>query len=168
MLLRLGAAVNACDYAGETAIGRVAGIGSKAVVRELLSGSADISLKTAGNWTVLMSAISGGNNIEIVRILVQGGACLTDETGWGDTALNLATRSGQEDIANYLADAGATLPENAVGRRASVVATQKGLHQLVRRLTINYAAVAHGGLQRQDRAHPGVDLAGIPEVQVES
>lgn len=49
----------------------------------------------------------------------------------------------------YLFNQGAALPRGAAGRRATLVATRKGLHQLVRQLTVNYDAVAGIPLQRQ-------------------
>ena len=67
------------------------------------------------------------------------------ENSWGDSALSIATRVGDEAIANYLADCGASLPNNIAGRRASVSASRKGLHTLVRRLTADYQTVAEQG-----------------------
>lgn len=66
--------------------------------------------------------------------------------------MTLAAQGGQEAIANYLADAGAILPANAVGRRASVMASTRGLQRLVRRLAVDYATLAYRGLQRQHQA----------------
>lgn len=147
-LLGLGAAVNVYDYAGETAIHRAVGRGDEDTVKLLLSAGADIKITAAANWTVLMSAVSSGR-LEAVRLLVEAGAQLDANTEWGDSALSLATRNGQEAIANYLADAGSTLPNSIAGGRASVVASRKGLAQLVRRLTADYVPVARMGLWRQ-------------------
>ena len=165
-LIKLGARVDACDYAGETAIQRSAGRGDEVTARLLLKAGADINLTAAAHWTALMSAVSGGN-LAIVRLLVEAGAQLDAKTEWGDTALSIATRNGQEGIANYLADAGATLPNNVAGRRASVVASRKGFAQLVRRLTGDYVPVARRGLRRQglDAGHV---LSGLKEEDLDA
>lgn len=67
----------------------------------------------------------------------------------GRLALSIATRNGLEAIANFLSDQGAVLPKGPAGRRASIIASRKGLHQLVRKLTANYDTVADRPLQRQ-------------------
>ncbi|KAL1635336.1 serine/threonine protein kinase [Neofusicoccum ribis] len=107
------------------------------------------------------------DNIEVVRMLVEAGVSLSEENSWQDSALSVATRNGQEAIATYLADSGAILPNSRAGRRASVIAVRKGLPQLARRLTNEYAAVARRGLERQSPAREG-DLIDIPEDQEES
>ncbi|KAK2006265.1 Pkinase-domain-containing protein [Colletotrichum eremochloae] len=170
-LIRLGANVAAIDVAGETAIERAASIGNSAAVKALLEGGAEANTTdhTVG-WTVLMSAVASGN-FETVRILVESGANLTAETKWGESALSLATLSGQEPIASLLADAGAILKLNKAGRRASVQANRKGLQALVKRLTTfrdpDYASVADAGLQREGNA-VGNQLALIAELEEEA
>ncbi|KUL89847.1 hypothetical protein ZTR_02907 [Talaromyces verruculosus] len=147
ILVQLGAAVDATDYMGETALQRAARNGHSGVLRVLIDKGADVNNK-ASSWTPLMSAVSSGN-VDAVRMLVEAGADLMSETRWGDTALIMAVRSKQESIAAFLADHGAVLPRGVAGRRAFVIASQAGLQQLVRRLTINYEAVAENPLQRQ-------------------
>jgi hypothetical protein len=166
LLIELGAEVNSTDSSGETALERAAASGNEAIVKALLGGGAEINLKSAAGWTVLMSAVRSGN-MDIVKTLVRAGADLRAETAWGDSALSLAAKIGQEDIAIYLADSGAILPNNVAGRRASIIAARKGLRSLVRRLTVDYSAVARRGLQRQELAPVG-GLAGITEGQEES
>lgn len=145
ILVQLGAAVDATDYMGETALQRAARNGHLGVLRVLIDKGADVNNK-ASSWTPLLSAVSSGN-IDAVRMLVEAGADLMSETRWGDTALSMAVRSKQESIAAFLADHGAVLPRGVAGRRAFVIASQAGLQQLVRRLTINYEAVAENPLQ---------------------
>ncbi|KAL6410284.1 ankyrin [Ilyonectria robusta] len=162
-LLELGASVNEHDYMQQTAVQRAAKGGKGSVVRVLLDGSAYVNMRASSDWTALMSAVSSGN-IEVVRVLVQAGADLTAETVWGDSALSIATRNGQEAIATFLADSGAILPRGLAGHRASVVASQKGLHQLVRRLTQlapDYESVAQRPLERQ----ASMLMTGLSEAQ---
>lgn len=163
-LLELGASVNEHDYMQQTAVQRAAKGGKGSVVRVLLDGSAYVNMRASSDWTALMSAVSSGN-IEVVRVLVQAGADLTAETVWGDSALSIATRNGQEAIATFLADSGAILPRGLAGHRASVVASQKGLHQLIRRLTQlapDYKSVTQRPLERQ----ASMLMGGLSEAQV--
>lgn len=148
VLLELGAEVDARDHMDETALQRAARCGHEDVINALLSKGADVDLKASGDWTALMSAVSSVN-IDAVKILVEAGADFKAETVWGDSALSIATRNGLEAIANFLSDQGAVLPKGPAGRRASIIASRKGLHQLVRKLTANYDTVADKPLQRQ-------------------
>lgn len=148
VLLELGAEVDARDHMDETALQRAARCGYEDVINVLLDKGADVNLKASGDWTALMSAVSSAN-IEAVKILVEAGADFKAETAWGDSALSIATRNGLEAIANFLSDQGAVLPKGPAGRRASIIASRKGLHQLVRKLTANYDTVADRPLQRQ-------------------
>lgn len=148
VLLELGAEVDARDHMDETALQRAARCGYEDVINVLLSKGADVNLKASGDWTALMSAVSSVN-IDAVKILVEAGADFKAETVWGDSALSIATRNGLEAIANFLSDLGAVLPKGPAGRRASIIASRKGLHQLVRKLTANYDTVADRPLQRQ-------------------
>lgn len=146
-LLDLGAAVEARDYMGETALQRAARNGEATVIRVLLAGGADVNTKTS-HWTALMSGVSSGN-LETVQLLVEAGANWNAETVWGDSALSIAARNGQEAIATLLADSGAVLPHGPAGRRASIAASRRGLQQLVRRLTVDYDQIANRPLERQ-------------------
>ncbi|KAL4795116.1 kinase-like domain-containing protein [Aspergillus venezuelensis] len=148
VLLDLGAMLAAHDHMSKTALQRAAKNGLNDIVQHLLDRGVDANLKTHSEWTPLMSAVLSGNT-KVVEVPVQAGALLHAETSWGDSALSIATRNGQEGIAYYLADKVAILPQNPAGRRASVTASRRGFGQLVRRLTADYDAVAGKPLQRQ-------------------
>lgn len=164
VLLELGAEIDAQDHMDETALQRAARNGNEGVVRVLLDKGTDVNMKASSDWTALMSAVSSGN-LEVVKMLVEAGVDLKAETVWGDSALSMATRSGQEAIANFLYDQGAVLPKGPAGRRASIIASRKGLHQLVRKLTANYDTVADKPLQRQSsRIMEG--LSAIQEAEI--
>lgn len=164
VLLELGAEVDARDHMDETALQRAARCGYEDVINALLSKGADVNLKASGDWTALMSAVSSVN-IDAVKILVKAGADFKAETVWGDSALSIATRNGLEAIANFLSDQGAVLPKGPAGRRASIIASRKGLHQLVRKLTANYDTVADRPLQRQSsRLMEGLNVIQEEEI----
>ncbi|RYP90059.1 hypothetical protein DL770_003839 [Monosporascus sp. CRB-9-2] len=160
VLLDLGACVNARDCMNDTSLLRAAKNGHEDTIRVLLERSADLNMKGLSDWTALMSAVTSGN-IQVVQLLVRAGADLSAESAWGDSALSIATRHGQVEIATFLADNGAILPKGQAGRRASIVASCRGYHQLVRRLTADYEAIAERPLQRQS----SVLMVGLPEIQ---
>ncbi|KAM0253974.1 hypothetical protein ACHAQJ_006987 [Trichoderma viride] len=164
VLVQLGAEIDARDHMDETALQRAARSGHEDVIKVLLDKGANVNMKASSDWTALMSAVSSGN-IKVVKMLVEAGADFGAETVWGDSALSIATRNGQEAIANFLSDRGAILPKGPAGRRASIIASRKGLHQLVRKLTANYDAVADKPLQRQNsRIMQG--LTAIQEAEI--
>ncbi|KAL7926757.1 hypothetical protein ACQKWADRAFT_318066 [Trichoderma austrokoningii] len=148
VLLELGAEVDAQDHADETALQRAARCGHEDVISVLLEKGADVNLKASGDWTALMSAVSSAN-IDAAKMLMEAGADIRAETEWGDSALSIATRDGLEAVANLLLDKGAVLPKGPAGRRASLIASRKGLHQIVRKPSASYDTVADKPLRRQ-------------------
>ncbi|WEW60857.1 hypothetical protein PRK78_006345 [Emydomyces testavorans] len=124
-----------------------------AVTKTLLRWGADVNVKDGDGWSVLMSAVRGGR-VGIIRMLIEGGVDVSAATAREDNALSLATRNGQGEIANCLADAGAILLANDIGQRASATGPRKGLQNIVRRLSKGYAALPARELQRQEHAHP--------------
>lgn len=134
VLLEAGAAADACDSGGETALMHAAGNGYDAVVSRLLGYGADVSHRAPDGWTALMTAAMSGS-VRVVQRLIEAGAAVNLESNDGDTALSLAARNGDVEIADCLVSAGAIMPNNAAGRRALVIAFNKGLDAHVRRLT---------------------------------
>lgn len=159
-LLENGANVDARNYVDQSALFKAARKGDRDVVQTLLRHGADVNMRASSQWTALMSAVSSGS-IEVVRLLVEHGADKEALTVWGDSALSIGTRNGLEELATYLADQGAVLPRGPAGRRASLVASRKGLVKLVRRLTADYRPVASLPLQRQGTKLMG----GLPQVE---
>lgn len=148
VLLELGAEVDGRDHGDETALHRAARFAHEDVINILLDKGADVNLKASGDWTALMSAVSSAN-IDAAKILMEAGADFKAETALGDSALSIATRDGLEAISNLLLERGAVLPKGPAGRRASLIASRKGLHQLVRKSTASYDTVADRPLRRQ-------------------
>lgn len=148
MLLENGASVDARDNMDETALFKASKAGNSEVITILIQHKASVNGQNFNGLTALIHAVSSGN-LDAVKLLVTAGADLGRLTRWGDSALSIATRTGHESIASYLFDQGATLPPGPAGRRSTLAASRKGLHQLVRQLTLNYEAVAKLPLQRQ-------------------
>ncbi|KAK4150139.1 hypothetical protein C8A00DRAFT_37273 [Chaetomidium leptoderma] len=150
VLLEHGAKVEARDYMEEATLQKAAWKGVESAVKALIDAGADVNGRSP-DWTTLMSAVSSGADLGV-------------ETLWGESALTIALRHGREAIATLLADQGATLPRTPAGRRASVIASRKGAHQLVGRLTANYEVVAARPLQRQSSRGAG----GLAEIREEA
>jgi hypothetical protein len=161
-LLSLGADIDCLDATRETAIERAAYTGNAALVKKLLASGAKITLQANPDWSILMSGAIGGN-LEIVQLLVEAGADVNAVSSGGYSALTLATQRGLEDIALYLADRGAVLPATGPGRRAWAVAANRGFASLVKRLILDYKAVARGGLKREDRGPQDSFLEDLSE-----
>lgn len=160
VLLQHGAELEAHDYLDETALHKAARRGAEDVVKALMDAGADINARSP-DWTTLISAVTNGN-VKVVKMLVHAGADLSAETLWGVTALTVALSNCQEPIATLLADHGAVLPRNSAGRRASMIASRKGNHQLASRFAADYETVAARPLERQTSAVIG-GLGGIQE-----
>jgi hypothetical protein len=160
VLLLHGADIGTRDRLEETALHKAASGGAEAVVRILLDNGADVNAHSPNYYTILMSGVFSGK-VEVVKMLVQAGADLGAKTPWGESPLTIALRNGQEAIATLLTDSGAVLPRNPIGRRASLIASRKGLSRLVGRLTADYEPVATMPLRRQSSRAAG----RLPEIQ---
>jgi ankyrin repeat protein len=80
-------------------------LGRVETVRKLLAEKANPSSTDSDGWSALQAAAENGH-IEIVKLLIAAGADL-NYSGVGGTALQLAIKSKQEEIAKFLRQAGA-------------------------------------------------------------
>ena len=99
-------------YAGRTLLHEAAAQGNAAMVESLLRLGADVDAKDGGRHTPLYCVAneqrSGG--ADVVRLLVQGGADVNANDGAKRcTALHMAARRGNVEIAEALLDCGAEL-----------------------------------------------------------
>ena len=105
-LLRRGAAVNARDIEGRTALMFAVINGHADTVKALLEHGADVNAKADDGGTALMLAACGGNG-EIARALLDHGADVGGKfTLTGKTALALAEEHGYSAIVELLRQAG--------------------------------------------------------------
>ena len=85
----------------------VAGAQSLDVVRLLLDAGSDVNARQHGGFTPLHEAAQNGNGL-LVDVLLAYGATLDATTDDGKSAWTLATEAGQTDVADLLANFGAT------------------------------------------------------------
>lgn len=116
---RHGPAIEHKDKNGDSALVLAArshhASGAIACVRALLSAECDVdALSNDGTSAIMVAAASG--KAEVVRMLVQRGACLSFEDPFGANALALAVLGGHLEIAMDLLDAGAGLTCRALRR----------------------------------------------------
>lgn len=104
LLLERGAAVNARNKWGSTALEHAAGRGFGAAAQILLENGADVNATNAKGETPLHRA---GGNLEIVRLLLDHGALVNVKDGNGDTPLWIAAGRGGEAAVQLLLDRGA-------------------------------------------------------------
>jgi uncharacterized protein len=74
--------------------------GQTEIVKVLLEAGADPNYEDEDQYTMLMFAASAGY-LEIVRILVNKGACVS-VIGKGSSALSIAVQAGHQEIVEYL------------------------------------------------------------------
>jgi ankyrin repeat protein len=121
LLLKAGADPNTAIATGETPVMTCAGAGSADAVRLLIARGADVNAKEPSqNQTALMWAVSE-RHPEVVRVLVEHGAQVSERTKKGFTALHFAAREGDLESARVLLAGGAD-----VNMRSQPEAPEKG------------------------------------------
>lgn len=89
-----------------TALTQAAAFGETAMVKALLAAGADPELPGERNEPALIKAAHLGH-LDVARLLVEGGADLQNTDMTGRTALEVAERSNQVAVAQYLREADA-------------------------------------------------------------
>jgi ankyrin repeat protein len=111
--LDAGAAIDALDYSGYTALMLAAGNGHTETCQLLLDKEADINVANKNGYTALMSA-AYKNSPEICKMLLERGADVHALNDDGRTVLIQIARYGHTEICQLLLDNGADI--NAVAR----------------------------------------------------
>lgn len=104
-LLERGAAVNAHNQAGATAL--MWSVGDAAKVKALLAHGADVNLRAKSGYTALLIAANSEGSGEVVRLLLQRGADARAASASGFTALMGAADVGDREVVELLLQAGA-------------------------------------------------------------
>ncbi len=100
-----------CDVHGSTALHWAAAVGDINVVRSLLglTGARDIDLEARNDGTTALTRACIEGQFDVVKLLVEEGALLECETSRGYTPLICAVTRGWQEIAMFLANAGALI-----------------------------------------------------------
>lgn len=110
MTLAAGADVHSLDSYNGTGLIRAADRGHVEIIAELLKTDIDIDHINRLGWTALLEAIilgdGGPRHTEVVRLLVEAGADITQIDGNGVTPLEHARSRGFEEIVAILEGAG--------------------------------------------------------------
>lgn len=105
-LLGWGAAIDACDLEGRTALGRAAMTGDLDAAESLLDRGADPNAQDCEGLYPLHIAIASGQP-EAVALLLARGADINAASHKGRTALHLAVINGRTEIVRFLISKGA-------------------------------------------------------------
>ncbi|MEF3302563.1 ankyrin repeat domain-containing protein [Paenibacillus sp. GYB003] len=116
VLLEGGANVNAVSHSNVSYIpsntalhAAIAGERSLDVVRLLLERGADTRLFDSNGHTCLHVAAFHDDNVELIRLLLEHGADANAAAGQGgETALSVAVRRGNDNVAAFLRERGAS------------------------------------------------------------
>jgi ankyrin repeat protein/mono/diheme cytochrome c family protein len=107
LLVERGADVRARSKVGETALMDVAARGDLEAARLLLARGADVNAADHRGYTpLILAAHYDGDAVELVRLLLGHGADI-DAVAEGETALSLAARRGDSEVAKVLRAAAA-------------------------------------------------------------
>ncbi|XP_064457287.1 ankyrin repeat domain-containing protein 17-like isoform X2 [Ornithodoros turicata] len=125
LLLSQGADINAqTEETQETALTLACCGGFLEVADFLLKAGANLEL---GASTPLMEAAQEGH-VELLRYLVNAGACVNAKTATGDTALTYACENGHTDVADLLLQANADLEHESEGGRTPLMKAARAGH----------------------------------------
>ncbi|WP_018078276.1 ankyrin repeat domain-containing protein [Thiobacillus denitrificans] len=139
-LLEAGAARDAADEAGETALMHAAHGGHIAAVQALIAAGADVNAKAQQGWTALAKAAYNGEighgYVEVIEVLHRAGASLDERIFFGITPLMLAAGGGDASVVEWLINNGAdVLAANEGGRTARMMANDKFYVDVINLLT---------------------------------
>lgn len=116
--LNQGISPDATDASGRTALAVAAQNGRVEAVRVLLDGGAHIDARSLNGSTALIQAAEAGQT-ETSKLLIERGADVNASTRLG-SALEIAERTGQRDLAVMLRRAGARTSGRSVGDKVCV------------------------------------------------
>lgn len=134
-LLKAGAAIDAANAAGHSALILAAYSGRLATVDALLRAGADPNRGDARGNTALMGAIFKGEETVVLRLLDDPRTAVDARNGAGQTAAMFAALFGKRSVIEKLAARGADLGlADAAGQTAQKLALQQGDATLAARI----------------------------------
>ena len=104
LLLKRGADPNRTDESGATAL--MWSVPDVNKVQRLLAHRANVNARSQTERTALLVAASYPGTVNLLRLLVEGGADLRAQDRSGATALSLAVRSSDIDVVRFLVERG--------------------------------------------------------------
>lgn len=134
-------------------VARAAKANDAGLVRSLVGGGEGNPNQTdeEGRTGMHYAAING--NLQIIAILIKGGAKLDPKEKLGNTPLHLAAEANQVEAAKLLLDVGAAVdPENKNGMTPLMIAASRGNIEIVQALLAKGASVTKTDYTGRDAA----------------
>jgi len=122
-------------------------------VRQLVGGGSGNPNQVDEHSRTAMHYAAINGNLQIVAILIKGGAKLDQKEKLGNTPLHFAADLNQAEVAELLLDAGAAVdPENKNGMTPLMVAANRGNVEIVKALLKKGASVTKTDYTGRDAA----------------
>lgn len=138
-LLHSGADCNARNDEGATLLMQAAQNGNLEMVKALIESGADLNLTDPQGWTALMKALYNHELNrgfpEVVQTLIDAGAGIETQIGYGIRPLMLAAGYGEAGVIEILLKAGADVrAKNEGGRTALMMVKDKDYIEVINQL----------------------------------
>ena len=122
LLLKSGAKVDMIDHDGQTATLIAARIGNAAVITQLIDSGAELNPE---NGEMPLHAAAENNHVDVVRLLLEGGADVDKADLYGNTALMNAAVAGHADVVSQLLGQGAKADLQGSGGQTALMKAAK-------------------------------------------
>lgn len=139
VLLQGGADCNIRNDEGSTPLMQAAQVGNLELVETLIKSGADVNLTDPQGWTALMKALYNHELnrgfSEVVQALIDAGAGIETQIGYGIRPLMLAAGYGEASVVEVLLKAGAEVrAANEGGRTALMMVKDKDYIEVINQL----------------------------------
>lgn len=128
-----GLYINGRDERGHSLLDLASGMEDINIIDYLILQDADVTSQDKNGNTVLYNYVTLGDNVDIVKSLIEYGADVNQENNYGRTPLTMASHHGNMEIVKYLVEHGAEVNGGRNGT-ALITATDKNHPEIVKYL----------------------------------
>eukprot|EP01043_Picozoa_sp_COSAG02_P040328 COSAG02_NODE_3254_length_7085_cov_102.140281_7_plen_859_part_00 len=122
LLLKAGAKVDMIDHDGQSAVLIAARMGHAAIVSQLVDSDAELN---ADFGEMPLHVAAENNHVDVVRLLLQGGADVDKADSYGNTALMNAAVAGYAEVVTELLSQGAVADLEGSGGQTALMKAAK-------------------------------------------